>query len=137
MAKSARQYVFEGMEVLPEALTPFVERRLENALTGHWQVKVAEKLRLRPNSDGAIGWNQPSLLNVMNLYRDDAFKTVLGRAERTIVNELIAVRNELSHSGKFTYDDAEHALDSMRRLLEAVGASASAEQLTRMRDTPY
>ena len=35
MAKSTRQYVFEGMEVLPEALTPFVEKRLESALTGH------------------------------------------------------------------------------------------------------
>ena len=34
MAKSTRQYVFEGMEVLPEALTPFVEKRLESALTG-------------------------------------------------------------------------------------------------------
>ncbi len=135
MAKSTRQYVFEGMEVLPEALTPFVEGRLENALTGHWQVKVAERLRLRPNSDGAIGWDQASLLNAMNLYWDDAFKTVLGRAERAIVNELITVRNELSHSGKFTYDDAERALDSMRRLLEAVGAGISAEQLGRMRDT--
>ncbi len=135
MAKSTRQYVFEGMEVLPMALAPFVEGRLENALTGHWQVKVAEKLRLRPNSDGAIGWDQASLLNAMNLYWDDAFKAVLGRAERAIVNELITVRNKLSHSGKFTYDDAERALDSMRRLLEAVGAGTSAEQLGRMRDT--
>ncbi len=135
MAKSTRQYVFEGMEVLPMALAPFVEGRLENALTGHWQVKVAEKLRLRPNSDGAIGWDQASLLNAMNLYWDDAFKAVLERAERAIVNELITVRNELSHSGKFTYDDAERALDSMRRLLEAVGAGTSAEQLGRMRDT--
>ena len=34
MAKSTRQYVFDGMEVLPEALIPFVEKRLESALTG-------------------------------------------------------------------------------------------------------
>ena len=33
MAKSTRQYVFEGMEVLPNALIPFVEKRLESALT--------------------------------------------------------------------------------------------------------
>ena len=38
MAKSTRQYVFEGMELLPEALIPFVEKRLESSLTGHWQV---------------------------------------------------------------------------------------------------
>ncbi len=35
-AKAARQLVFEGMELLPEALIPIVEKRLESALTGHW-----------------------------------------------------------------------------------------------------
>ena len=31
MAKSTRQHVFEGMEILPGALIPFVEKRLESA----------------------------------------------------------------------------------------------------------
>ena len=44
MAKSTRQYVFEGMELLPAALIPFVEKRLETSLKGHWQVQVLEKL---------------------------------------------------------------------------------------------
>ena len=44
MAKSTRQYVFEGMELLPAALIPFVEKRLESSLKGHWQVQVVEKL---------------------------------------------------------------------------------------------
>ena len=115
MAKSTRQYVFEGMEVLPEALTPFVEKRLESALTGHWQVWVAEKLRLHAGSNGDIAWDQAALLNAMDRFWADAFRTVLGRAERSIVNELVAVRNKLSHNETFTYDDAERALDSMRR----------------------
>ena len=136
MAKSTRQYVFEGMEVLPEALVPFVEKRLESALTGHWQVRVAEKLPgLKPDSSGNIAWDQAALLNAMDRFWSDAFKTVLGRAERSIVNELIAVRNKLSHNETFTYDDAERALDSMRRLMEAIGAGAPAEQLGKMRDT--
>ena len=84
MAKSTRQYVFEGMEVLPEALTPFVKKRLENTLTGHWQVQVAEKLRLRA-ANGEIAWDQAALLNAMDRYWGDAFRTVLGRAERAIV----------------------------------------------------
>ena len=45
MAKSTRQYVFEGMELLPAALIPFVEKRLESSLKGHWQVQVVEKLQ--------------------------------------------------------------------------------------------
>lgn len=134
MAKTTRQYVFEGMEVLPEALIPFVEKRLESALTGHWQVRVAEKLRVNAGSDGSIAWDQSALLNAMDRFWAEAFKTVLGRAERAIVNELVEVRNKLAHNDSFTYDDAERALDSMRRLMEAVGAGVPATQLGKMRD---
>lgn len=53
MTKSPRQYVFEGMEILHEALTPFVKRRLESALTGYWEGRVARELGLRV-TNGAI-----------------------------------------------------------------------------------
>ncbi len=136
MAKSTRQYVFEGMELLPEALIPFVEKRLESSLTGYWQVQVVEKLPgLKPNGKGEIAWDQAALLNAMDRFWGDAFRTVLGRAERSIVNELIDIRNKLSHNGSFTYDDAERALDSMRRLMEAISAGEVAGQLSKMRDT--
>jgi len=136
MAKSTRQYVFEGMELLPEALIPFVEKRLETSLTGHWQVQVAEKLQgLKSNGKGTVAWDQAALLNAMDRFWMDAFKNVLGRAERSIVNELVDVRNKLSHNENFTYDDAERALDSMRRLMEAISAGEVADQLGKMRDT--
>lgn len=136
MAKSARQQVFEGMELLPEALIPFVEKRLESSLKGHWQVQVMEKLPgLRPNGKGEVSWDQAALFNAMDRFWMDAFKAVLGRAERSLVNELVDVRNKLSHNETFTYDDAERALDSMRRLMEAISAGETAEQLSKMRDT--
>ena len=136
MAKSTRQYVFEGMEILPDALIPFVEKRLESALTGHWQVATAERVNgLKSDSNGNITWDQAALLNAMDRFWTDAFKTVLGRAERSIVNELVDIRNKLSHNETFTYDDADRALDSMRRLMQAIGAGAPAEQLGKMRDT--
>lgn len=136
MAKSTRQQVFEGMELLPEALIPFVEKRLESSLQGHWQLQVFEKLQgLRPDPNGKIVWDQAALLNAMDRFWMDAFKAVLGRAERSIVNELVDVRNKLSHNGTFTYDDAERALDSMRRLMEAISAGDVAAELGKMRDT--
>ncbi len=136
MAKSTRQYVFEGMELLPEALIPFVEKRLESALTGHWQVQVVEKLPgLKSDGKGEIAWDQAALLNAMDRFWMGAFRSVLGRAERSIVNELVDVRNRLSHNESFTYDDAERALDSMRRLMDAISAGETAEQLSKMRDT--
>jgi predicted AAA+ superfamily ATPase len=136
MAKSTRQYVFEGMELLPAALIPFVEKRLESSLMGHWQIQVAEKLPgLRPDSNGEVSWDQAALFNAMDRFWAEAFKAVLGRAERALINELVAVRNRLSHNEAFSYDDAERALDSMRRLMEAISSGETAEQLGKMRDT--
>jgi uncharacterized protein len=136
MAKSTRQYVFEGMELIPEALIPFVEKRLENSITGHWQVEVSQKLRnLKPDKNGSITWDQPALFAAMNVYWDAAFRSVLGKTDRAIVNELSDVRNTLSHNGSFSYDDAERALDSMRRLMDSISAGEIATQIGKMRDT--
>lgn len=136
MAKSTRQYVFEGMELLPSALTPFVEKRLESSIKGHWQLEVLQRVQgLRPNSAGEVGWDQQGLLKTMMAFWKDAFATVLGHPERSYVSELLDVRNKLSHNETFTYDDAERALDSMRRLMEAISAGEVADQLGKMRDT--
>jgi predicted AAA+ superfamily ATPase len=136
MAKSTRQQVFEGMELLPEALIPFVEKRLESSLTGHWQVQVVERVQgLRPNANGEVGWDQQGLLKAMMTFWRDAFAMVLGHSERSYVSELLEVRNRLSHNEPFTYDDAERALDSMRRLMEAISAGEVAAELGKMRDT--
>ena len=136
MAKSTRQYVFEGMELLPPALIPFVEKRLESSVRGHWQVEVVERVGgLRPNGKGEVGWDQQGLLKAMMAFWREAFGTVLGHSERAHVSELLEVRNDLSHNETFTYDDAERALDTMRRLMESISAGETAEQLGKMRDT--
>ena len=71
---------------------------------------------------------------MMTIYWNDAFRDVLGRSERSLVSELMEVRNKVSHNEKFTYDDAERALDSIRRLLMAVSASEVANKVSAMRD---
>ena len=40
MAKTARQFVFEGMELLPTALVPFVEKRLSSSLMDIGSLKL-------------------------------------------------------------------------------------------------
>ena len=136
MAKSTRQSVFEGMELLPQDLVPFVEKRLEGGFGLRWQESVCARVRsLRINQDGDIDWDQHGLFNAMDRTWNDAFQGVLGRTERAIVNELAEVRNSLAHNDKFSYDDAERALDSMRRLMEAISAKNAASQLTSLRLT--
>lgn len=136
MAKSTRQYVFEGMELIPTALIPFVEKRLETAIKGHWQLEVVQRVQgLRPNSTGNVGWDQQGLLKTMMAFWKEAFATVLGFPERSYVSELLDVRNKLSHNETFTYDDAERALDTMRRLMESISAGEIAAEIGKMRDT--
>lgn len=135
MAKSARQHVFEGMELLPEALTPFVEKRLESSLKGHWEAEVVERITGLRVAKGKVGWDQAGLLKTMAVFWRDAFANVLGPAERSLVGELGDVRNKLSHNESFTYDDAERALDSMRRLMTSISAGETAEKIGNMRDT--
>ena len=136
MAKSARQAVFEGMELLPKGLQPFVLQRLQASLGEVWPQEVISRFPTwRRESNGKFNLDTQKLLQIMERLWNEAFRDVLDRTHRSIVNELVDVRNKLAHDGKFTYDDAERALDSMRRLLEAVSAGQSAEEIGTMRDT--
>ncbi len=149
----ARKYVFEGMELLPDdALTPFVEKRLEIGFGEDWWTRVKQRYNADLEEADRIGdkqaasqlphrqlfgrkkfyWDQLALLKVMDWLWDDAFKTVLGDAERDIVKELIEVRNKLAHYKRFNYFDAWRALDLMRRLTEAVGAGEVVAKLGAM-----
>ncbi|MDQ6436331.1 DUF499 domain-containing protein [Mesorhizobium sp. LHD-90] len=123
------------MELLPEALTPFVEKRLESSLTGHWPVQVVERVTGLRVAQGVVAWDQAGLLKAMMTYWKEAFGNVLGHAERALVSELLEVRNRLNHNENFTYDDAERALDSMRRLMSSISAGETAEKIGGMRDT--
>src|SRR3546814_20109361 len=88
MAKSTRQYVFEGMELLPEALTPFVEKRLESSPKGHWQVEVVEKVSgLQANARGKVAWDQQARLKGMITFWREAFALVHVRAVSSIQEE--------------------------------------------------
>ena len=135
MAKSTRQYVFEGMELVPAALVPFVEKRLESAVKGHWQVEVTERVSSLRVTGGTVSWDQQGLLRTMMAFWKDCFAAVLGHQERSHVSELLDIRNRLSHNETFTYDDAERALDTMRRLMEAISAGETATKIGKMRDT--
>ncbi|CRL11900.1 hypothetical protein NIT7321_02770 [Phaeobacter italicus] len=136
MAKSTRQYVFEGMEHMQKGLQPFVMQRLEVGLGKGWPQEVISRFpHWRPEGNGKFTLDTQKLLQIMERLWNDAFRDVLDRTHRSIVNELVDVRNKLAHDGKFTYDDAERALDSMRRILDAVSASDSAEEIGKMRES--
>ncbi len=61
------------------------------------------------------------------------FKGVLSRAQQGFASELRETRNLWAHNEPFSSDDAARALDTIERLLHAVGAVDSAEDVRKLR----
>lgn len=63
------------------------------------------------------------------------FKEVLSRAQQSFGSELREIRNDVMHgqAGKISSDDTARALDTMERLLTAVGAVDSAKDIRGLR----
>jgi len=133
MAVSNLQRVGNALELLKEGLQPFVERELQRIYGKQWVSEIISDLRhfQRPVSGERIDWDAQALLDVMSGQWDDVFRRTLGRAERTLVSELRDIRNRWAHQKAFPIEDTYRALDTITRLLNAIGAP-QAEEVDRM-----
>jgi predicted AAA+ superfamily ATPase len=128
MAITNQERVGKALELLREGLVPFVERELKSRHGDDWESEVRQVL-----TDTRLGGTKASLndvaavLVVMDRSWSSVFRRVLGKAERSIVNELIDVRNRWAHQASFSGDDTYRALDSASRLLTAVSAPQAAD----------
>ncbi len=135
MAITNQERIGKAVDLLRAGLAPYVEREFTNA---HKDKAVAEARRLLPVDDRLNGnrpiaqWDVAVLLKVMWDAWNEIFGRTLGRAERSLVQELRDVRNRWAHQDPFTGDDAYRALDSVHRLLLAVSA-AQAEEVEKMK----
>ncbi|MEI8042005.1 MAG: Swt1 family HEPN domain-containing protein, partial [Verrucomicrobiota bacterium] len=132
MAQSNHERVGKALEVLKAGLPAFVERELKNAHGAKWWATAKQVLGPSIQIGGtekAPDWDAAGLLRVMWECWNDIFGKTLGRAERSIVSELMEIRNKWAHQKPFSTDDAYRALDSMHRLLNATGSSKEAEEL--------
>jgi predicted AAA+ superfamily ATPase len=125
MAITNQERVGKAMDLLRSGLAPFVEREIQSAVKN--TVVRMENIR-RFADDPNLGkkpiadWDVAGLLKLMWETWNDVFGRTLGRAERSLVQELRDWRNKWAHQEPFSSDDADRALDSMTRLLSAVSA---------------
>ena len=133
-SKSARSYVFEGLELLLDALIPFVRERLPRGRGKRRRTLEQQIDAMLHDLDRRSDRRLAELFRIMKRYWRDGFETVLGQTELLLVNELIDVCDKHARNEAFSDNDAERALDSMRRLANKVGASAAAERLGAMRN---
>ena len=134
MAITNQERVGKAMEFLQQGLTPFVEREFSGA-----DKAQATSQALRYMGEDRIAgkkplaeWDVAGLLKVMWEAWNDVFGKTLGRAERSLVQELRDWRNKWAHQEPFSSDDADRALDSMARLLTSVSAT-QADDVTKMK----
>jgi hypothetical protein len=121
---SPRDRVGTALVQLADGLSSFVSNRMSaNAQHGEWLADYVASARppiTRPSmTDPAF------LLRVMWDNWNTAFRTVLGRRERSFVSELRDDRNIWAHNEPITPEDAYRTLDSVQRLLAAIGSTAA------------
>ena len=135
MAITNHERVGKSLELLKAGLGPFVDREVKGAL----ESRRLDAFKLRDYSEDRVlankstsQWDVAALLKLMWETWNDVFRTILGRAERSLVSEIREHRNKWAHQESFSSDDAYRALDSVGRLLAAVSAPQS-EELERLK----
>ena len=133
MAISNHERVGKALGLLKDGLRPFVERELQAFYRTTWVEQVRETLR-----DSRVGGGEDpmqdvsALLVLMDRHWANVFRATLGRAERSLVNEILDVRNRWAHQNAFSSDDTDRALDSIARLLTSISAP-EADEVGRMK----
>lgn len=130
MAITNQERVGKAMDLLRTGLAPFVEREVQAAVERR-SVRMDTMRRFVDDPNLAkkpiAEWDVAGLLRLMWETWNQVFARILGRAERSLVQELRDCRNKWAHQEAFTSDDADRALDSMARLLTAVSAPEADE----------
>ena len=126
MAVANHERIGNCLNLLQEGLREYVVRELSQKYPDDWMDKARQSLppsgpdRLR-DAD-AKAWDCAALFSIMLGNWQYCFNRILGSAEKSYVHELINVRNEWAHQRRFTLDDTNRAIDTIKRLLEKVGA---------------
>ncbi len=127
MALSNRQRVEKALDFMRDGLTPFVKREMESCYGDKWLQEAAKSVSRESDWTDDLHLDVHALLLIMWEHWNEAFRQVLGHAERSLVSELRDVRNRWAHQNAFTSDDTYRALDSASRLLTAISAPESQE----------
>ena len=123
------------MELLRTGLAPFVEREVQSAVkAGTVRMDAVRRFADDPmlGNKPIAQWDAAGLLKLMWEAWNDVFGKTLGRAERSLVQELRDWRNKWAHQEPFSSDDTDRSLDSIGRLLASVSAP-QADEIGRMK----
>ena len=134
MAISNRDRVSKGLEMLAEGLGPFIDRAMSTYIDGgDWISYLKNKDLTKFGNSKKLEITDVAVQLRAITEERAAFKELLSQPEAAFASELREVRNRWSHNEAFSADDTYRALDTMERLLTAVGASGPSEAVKKLR----
>jgi len=135
MALSNRDRIGRGLELLGAGLEPFVDMMMSMATPpGKDWVKVLEARDAAQHGTNKV-YDRTDVRFLLIVLTGEwkVFKERLSKVESGFASELRDVGNKWAHTKPFTGDDTHRALDTMERLLTAVGAMDRADEVRRLR----
>jgi tetratricopeptide (TPR) repeat protein len=129
-----RDLVGRGLETLATGLGPFVNDRMTSAAPGgrDWAGVIAARDRAQYGGNRQYSLFDPRFL-LRVLTQERAAFGDLPPAARGYAAELRDTGNRWAHGEAFSASDTHRALDTMERLLAAVGSAETAQQIRNVR----
>jgi predicted AAA+ superfamily ATPase len=138
MSISNHERVGRALNLLKEGLYSYIEREMKAVYRDKWLLASVPHIdpdnTLRRKPEDILKEDVMAQLKLMWGKWDEVFKQTLGQAERTLISELRNTRNAWAHgSTSVSTEDAYRALDSIVRLLNAVGAAEQSDVVEKQR----
>ncbi|MGH7068736.1 MAG: Swt1 family HEPN domain-containing protein, partial [Acetobacteraceae bacterium] len=134
MATSNRERIDQGLQLLGQGLGPFIESVMSPAAQGRdWVELLDARNNQRRGTHFTNSASDPRFLLSVITDENRMFRDKLSRGEQSFASELRDTGNKLAHGGAFDADDTYRALDTMERLLTAVGATDQADEIRTLR----
>ncbi len=135
MAMNNRDRVGKAFDLLSEGLLDSVDEVMTAAYgTSDWTAAWAQEDAQRRGGPARTLTKHDVQVQLRAITEQGyRFKDVLSRAQQGFGSELRETRNLWAHNEPFSSDDAARALDTIERLLHAVGAVDSAEDVRKLR----
>ena len=129
-----RDYVQDALQKLTDGLAPYAEGKLQTVYRDDWmRYARASFRRPRENKPGQssneFNWDAHSTLTVVWDQWNAVFRQHLGHSERSLISELREFRNRWAHQRQLNFDDTYRVLDSIERLLSAIGCDELASEI--------
>lgn len=134
MALPNRDLIDRGMRCLASGLGPFVDQQMRAAFPGDkdWIDALIDR-DPRYQAGRRYSLSDPRFLLRVITEQSRLFRDRLSRVEQGYATELRDAGNRWAHGESFSADDTFRALDTMERLLSAVGAGEQADEVHRLR----